>query len=181
MRSLPERRPTVVRRIVPQRFGFGGQSPFRPPVSRYIARWMTQAETTTQRGGRRGDRGASVVFFMPYMVPAHRHRPAFSGPSQLLSPQTQGDARSQRRTVLDRWIASSAVLIKAPLLTLVVSQRIRPFLQVLKQNDLLALKELLEAGKVTPVIDRTYPLSQAREAIGYFGEGHAHGKVVITV
>jgi len=81
----------------------------------------------------------------------------------------------------NRWIASSAVLIKAPLLSLVVSQRIRPFLQVLKQNDLLALKELLEAGKVTPVIDRTYPLSQAREAIGYFGEGHAHGKVVITV
>ncbi|MBA3236518.1 MAG: NAD(P)-dependent alcohol dehydrogenase [Chloroflexi bacterium] len=80
-----------------------------------------------------------------------------------------------------RWIASSAVLINAPLLSLVVSQRIRPFLQVSKQHDLLALKDLLESGKVTPVIDRTYPLSRAPEAIGHFGEGHAHGKVVITV
>jgi len=49
------------------------------------------------------------------------------------------------------------------------------------QKDLLVLKELIEAGKVTPVIDSTYPLSEAPEAIRYMHEGHAHGKVVITV
>ena len=43
------------------------------------------------------------------------------------------------------------------------------------------LKELIEAGKVTPLIDRTYPLREAPEAIQYLEEGHARGKVVIRV
>lgn len=49
------------------------------------------------------------------------------------------------------------------------------------QKDLLFVKELLEAGKVKPVIDRCYPLSEVAEAIRYLEEGHARGKVVITV
>jgi NADPH:quinone reductase-like Zn-dependent oxidoreductase len=49
------------------------------------------------------------------------------------------------------------------------------------QKDLTVLKELLEAGKITPVIDRSYPLSEAKEALRYMGEGHARGKVVITM
>ena len=49
------------------------------------------------------------------------------------------------------------------------------------QKDLVFMKELLEAGKVVPVIDRRYPLSEAAEALGYLGEGHAQGKVVITL
>jgi len=43
------------------------------------------------------------------------------------------------------------------------------------------MKELLEAGKVRSVIDRAYPLSEAPEALSYLGEGHAKGKIVITV
>jgi NADPH:quinone reductase-like Zn-dependent oxidoreductase len=46
---------------------------------------------------------------------------------------------------------------------------------------LLVLQELLEAGSVVPVIDRTYPLHELPEAIRYLEEGHARGKVVITV
>ena len=49
------------------------------------------------------------------------------------------------------------------------------------QKDLTVLKELVEAGKVVPVIDRRYPLREAAEALRYLGEGHARGKVVITV
>jgi NADPH:quinone reductase-like Zn-dependent oxidoreductase len=49
------------------------------------------------------------------------------------------------------------------------------------QKDLVFMKELLEAGKVVPVIDRRYTLSEVPEALGYIGEGHARGKVVITV
>ena len=49
------------------------------------------------------------------------------------------------------------------------------------QKNLVFMKELLEAGKVVPVIDRRYPLSEVAEALRYFGEGHAQGKVVITV
>jgi NADPH:quinone reductase-like Zn-dependent oxidoreductase len=48
------------------------------------------------------------------------------------------------------------------------------------QKDLAFLKELLEAGKVVPVIDRRYSLSEAAEALRYLGEGHARGKVVVT-
>lgn len=51
----------------------------------------------------------------------------------------------------------------------------------LDEYDLIVLKELIEAGKVSPVIDRTYPLSQAPGAIGYLEQGHARAKVVITV
>jgi NADPH:quinone reductase-like Zn-dependent oxidoreductase len=48
-------------------------------------------------------------------------------------------------------------------------------------EDVDLLKELIEAGKVTPIIDKTFPLSEVPEAIGYVGEGRANGKVVITV
>ena len=52
-----------------------------------------------------------------------------------------------------------------------------------KENsaDLSVLRELLESGKVTPAIDRTFPLSEVAAAIRYFQEGNARGKVVITV
>ncbi|MFH1636109.1 MAG: NAD(P)-dependent alcohol dehydrogenase, partial [Chloroflexota bacterium] len=49
------------------------------------------------------------------------------------------------------------------------------------QNDLVSIKELFEAGKVKSVIDRRYPLSEAAEALRYLGEGHARGKIVITL
>jgi NADPH:quinone reductase-like Zn-dependent oxidoreductase len=57
-----------------------------------------------------------------------------------------------------------------------VNLSIRP-----NQEDLVFVKELLEAGKVVPVIDRRYPLSEVAEALRYYEEGHARGKVVITV
>jgi NADPH:quinone reductase-like Zn-dependent oxidoreductase len=49
------------------------------------------------------------------------------------------------------------------------------------KEDLLFLKRLIEAGTLTPVIDRTYPLGEVPEAIRYLEEGHARGKVVIAV
>ena len=48
-------------------------------------------------------------------------------------------------------------------------------------QDLEALRELLEAGKLTPVLERTYPLGEAAHALRYLGEGHARGKLVVTV
>jgi NADPH:quinone reductase-like Zn-dependent oxidoreductase len=81
-----------------------------------------------------------------------------------------------------RWFASTGVLlIKAPLLSLVVPQRIRVCHERPSQADLLVLKELMESGKLTPVVGRTYPLSRTGEAISHFGKGHAEGKIVITV
>jgi NADPH:quinone reductase-like Zn-dependent oxidoreductase len=72
-------------------------------------------------------------------------------------------------------------IIKALVLSRFVSQRLVVFEAKRNKEDLALLKELIEAGKVTPVIDRTYPLSEVPEAIRYLEEGHARGNVVITV
>jgi NADPH:quinone reductase-like Zn-dependent oxidoreductase len=72
-------------------------------------------------------------------------------------------------------------IIKAFLTSLFVGQQGRPFIAIPKNEDLVDLKELIEAGQVTPVIDRTYPLSETPEAFRYLDQGHARGKVVITV
>jgi len=80
-----------------------------------------------------------------------------------------------------RWIGPLGRIIKAVVLSPFVSQRLSPFEAKRSKEDLQVLKELIESGKVSPVIDRTYPLSEAPEAMRYLEEGHARGKVVITV
>jgi NADPH:quinone reductase-like Zn-dependent oxidoreductase len=61
------------------------------------------------------------------------------------------------------------------------SQKVAFFVAKINKEDLVVLQELLEAGKVKPVIDRRYDLSETSEALAYLGEGHARGKVVITM
>jgi NADPH:quinone reductase-like Zn-dependent oxidoreductase len=62
-----------------------------------------------------------------------------------------------------------------------VSQKLGTLVAKANREDLVVLKELIEAGKVTPVVDKAYPLSQVPEAIRHLQEGHARGKVAITV
>ena len=81
----------------------------------------------------------------------------------------------------NRWFSSAGRLIKAMVSFRFVSQRLGRFVVAQKHDDLLALKELIEAGKVMPVIDRTYPLSETAAAMDHVGTGHARGKVVINV
>jgi NADPH:quinone reductase-like Zn-dependent oxidoreductase len=80
-----------------------------------------------------------------------------------------------------RWIGPVDRIINAVVLSPFVSQRLVAFEAKRSKEDLQVLKELIEAEKVMPVIDRTYPLSDLPEAIRYLEEGHARGKVVITV
>lgn len=80
-----------------------------------------------------------------------------------------------------RWIGPVDRIIKALVLSPFVSQKLGTFLAKPSAEDLQLLKELIEAGTVKPVIDRTYSLSEVPEAIRYLEEGHARGKVVITV
>jgi len=80
-----------------------------------------------------------------------------------------------------RWLGGSDRQIRALVLSLFVSQRLVTYVCRENHADLLVLKELIESGQVTPVVDRTYPLSEAAKAIAYLKEGHARGKVVITV
>ena len=80
-----------------------------------------------------------------------------------------------------RWFASGGRLIFGMVTFRFVSQTLRTFIQSTKREDLLELKQLIEAGSVTPVIDRTYPLSETASAIGHVGDGHARGKTVISL
>jgi NADPH:quinone reductase-like Zn-dependent oxidoreductase len=73
------------------------------------------------------------------------------------------------------------VLLLGPLLSMTSSQKVRNLLANPSTEDLAFVIGLLEAGKVVPVIDRRYPLSDVADAIRYLEEGHARGKVVITV
>ncbi len=72
-------------------------------------------------------------------------------------------------------------VVKARARSLFTRQTLKPLISFEKHQDLLTLADWLEAGEVTPVIDRTYPLSAAADALRYVGAGHTRGKVVITV
>jgi len=71
--------------------------------------------------------------------------------------------------------------IRAAVVSMVVRQQGRPSVKTQNRADLVALKELVEAGKVTPVIGGTYPLQRTAEAIGHVATGHARGTLVIAV
>jgi NADPH:quinone reductase-like Zn-dependent oxidoreductase len=80
-----------------------------------------------------------------------------------------------------QWIGPVVGMAKLVLLSPLVSQRLLFFLARENKADLEVVRDLLESGKVTPVIDRTYGLAEVPEAIAYLEEGHAQGKVVISV
>src|SRR5215212_1904405 len=80
-----------------------------------------------------------------------------------------------------RWLGGTDRQLRALLLSPFVGQKLGTFVSSENHEDMLVLKELIEAGKVTPIVDRIYPLSEVPEAIRYLEEGHTRGKVVITV
>ncbi|HWC10413.1 MAG TPA: NAD(P)-dependent alcohol dehydrogenase [Acidimicrobiales bacterium] len=80
-----------------------------------------------------------------------------------------------------RWIGGTDRQLRALAISPFVRHRLRVFIAREHYEELLFLTELVEAGKVTPVIDRTYPLSEVPEAIRHLEEGRTRGKVVITV
>jgi NADPH:quinone reductase-like Zn-dependent oxidoreductase len=80
-----------------------------------------------------------------------------------------------------KWFMGTGRTLRAVVLSLFTRQRLRAFFSKPRGDDLVVLKELIEAGKLTPVIDRTFPLSQAPDAVSYVGERSTQGKTVITV
>src|SRR5690606_19204191 len=72
-------------------------------------------------------------------------------------------------------------MLFGPLVSITGKKKIYPFMQQANQQDLVLMKELIEAGKVRPFIDRRYSLREVPEAFTYFEEGHSQGKVVISI
>jgi NADPH:quinone reductase-like Zn-dependent oxidoreductase len=83
--------------------------------------------------------------------------------------------------VRGRWMGGFDRNLRAVALSRLVGQRLRMLSSTPRQDDLQTLRELIEAGKVTPVVDRTFPLPETPEAIRHLLRGHGRGKIVITV
>lgn len=81
----------------------------------------------------------------------------------------------------NRWFASAGRLMSATLMFRSGTQRLGRFLVAQTREDLIVLKELIESGKVTPVIDHAYSLSETARAMSHVGSGHARGKIAVTV
>jgi NADPH:quinone reductase-like Zn-dependent oxidoreductase len=80
-----------------------------------------------------------------------------------------------------RWLGGIQRVFRAALLNPFVKHRLRGLISAVRGADLEVLRETIEAGRLTPVLDRTYPLADAVAAIGHVREGHAAGKVVLTI
>jgi len=80
-----------------------------------------------------------------------------------------------------RWLGGSGRLLRAPLLSPFVAQKLGTLVTSENAKDLMVLRELLATSKISPAIDRTYPLDDVPAALRYLMEGHARGKVVITL
>ena len=93
-------------------------------------------------------------------------------------PGNAGDRRGRRWWALDRGFCRQ--IVRAPLSRCFASVSACP-VSAKRTEDLQALRELIEAGGLTPVVDRTFPLIEAPDAIRYLAQGHPAGKVVITI
>jgi NADPH:quinone reductase-like Zn-dependent oxidoreductase len=80
-----------------------------------------------------------------------------------------------------RWLGGSDRQLRAAMLSPLVRQKLRTFIASENAADLRVLRTLIEAGRVTPAIDRTYTLSEVPAAMSYMQDGRARGKVVIRV
>jgi NADPH:quinone reductase-like Zn-dependent oxidoreductase len=79
-----------------------------------------------------------------------------------------------------KWLGPMLLPLRGMAVSKFVGQQLRMFLAHLRRDDLLFMSDLAADGKLTPVVDRTYPLRDAAEAVAYLEAGHARGKVVVT-
>jgi NADPH:quinone reductase-like Zn-dependent oxidoreductase len=81
----------------------------------------------------------------------------------------------------NRWMASGGRIVRGVVLFSIGSQSLGNFLVAMGHEDLQTLSDMIEAGTVRPVLDRTYPLRDLASAMGHVGDGHARGKVTISI
>jgi NADPH:quinone reductase-like Zn-dependent oxidoreductase len=104
---------------------------------------------------------------------------SLSDTRRVLTPT--GRLQSNNGTSGGRWFGTIGTVIQTAAVSMLDHRQLGPHIKFVNRKDHEVLKGLIEDGKVTPVIDRTYPLSGAPEAIGHVGEGHARGTVVIIL
>jgi NADPH:quinone reductase-like Zn-dependent oxidoreductase len=104
---------------------------------------------------------------------------SLSDTRRALTPS--GKLQANNGTSGGRWFGTMGTVIKTLAVSRFVRQQAGPAIKFENRKDLVALKGLIEAGKVRPIIDGPYPLSRTGAAIAHVGEGHARGTVVITV
>ena len=104
---------------------------------------------------------------------------SLSDTRRVLTPS--GKLQSNNGTSGGRWFGSIGTVLKSASVSMFVRRQLGLAIKFANRADLLVLKELIEAGKITPVIDATYTLSDTGKALAHVGEGHARGTVVISV
>ncbi len=110
----------------------------------------------------------------------HRREPAVQ--KVQARADTQGDSRRRRGEVpVERGHRAAVARARNALGALGRSQKAKFFIAKINKDDLEFLRELLETGKIKPVVDKSFELSEAADALRYLGEGHARGKVIITM
>jgi NADPH:quinone reductase-like Zn-dependent oxidoreductase len=129
----------------------------------------------TQEDFTQSERRYDLILDMAGDRPLSDYRRALSPRGTLVMVGSSGSSSGHLYLRgFSRWL-------KAFVLSATGRQRLLAFLQTRSKEDLVAVKELIEAGKLTPVISAHYPLSEVPKAIRHFEEGHAIGKVVVTV
>jgi len=126
----------------------------------------------TREDFTRGEQRYDVIFELAGDRPSSHLRRALTPKGTLVLSSGDGGGR---------WLGPMGRLVRSMLSAPFVSQKVVTWVTSMNQADLLVVKELIEAGKVTPVIDRSYPLNEVPDAIRYLEEGHARGKIVVTV
>jgi NADPH:quinone reductase-like Zn-dependent oxidoreductase len=104
---------------------------------------------------------------------------SLSDTRRVLTPT--GKLQSNNGTSGGRWFGTIGTVLKSATVSMFEHRQLGPAIKFANRADLLVLKELIEAGKVIPVIDGTYALSDTAKALTHVGEGHAQGTVVISV
>lgn len=93
----------------------------------------------------------------------------------------QGILQSNNGTSGGRWFGTLGTVLKTAIVSKFTRRQAPPSIKFTNRQDLLILKDLIEDGRVTPLVGRTYPLSQAADALAHVRAGHARGTVVLTV
>jgi NADPH:quinone reductase-like Zn-dependent oxidoreductase len=165
----------------------GGVGTFAVQLARWLGAQVTGVCSTQNTELVRAAGADHVIDYTreDFASSGHRYDLIIDTADRRLSDLRRALARQGTAVVVGgsagRWVDGMVRAYQARLLSPLVSQRLLSFLTRWNRDDLTLLRDLIEAGRIAPVIDRTYALREAAEAMRYLEHGHARGKIVIRV